>query len=47
MAPRLALRDFRGGLWLSYAVNGDVRVRASTIRGDYAVVSAIAFDDLD
>ena len=27
-----------------YELQGDVRVRISTIRGDYAVLSAVAFD---
>jgi hypothetical protein len=47
LAPRQALADFAGGVWLSYAVSGDVRVRISTQRGDMAVLSALAFDPLD
>jgi hypothetical protein len=43
-APRTYLADFSGGLWLTYELQGDVRVRISTIRGDYAVLSAVAFD---
>ncbi len=45
VAPRAALRDFSGGLWLSFDVAGSVRVRVTTMRGDYAVVSALAFDE--
>ena len=30
----------------SYAVSGDVRIRISTQRGDMAVLSALAFDEL-
>jgi len=44
LAPRAALSDFAGGVWLTYAVQGDVRVRISTVRGDMAVLSAVAFD---
>ena len=43
-APRAALEDFAGGVWMTWEVEGDIRVRISTIRGDYAVLSAIAFD---
>ena len=47
LAPRQALEDFSGGVWFSYAVSGNVRVRISTQRGDMAVLSALAFDPLD
>lgn len=47
LAPRQALTDFAGGVWMSYAVSGDVRIRISTGRGDCAVLSALAFDPLD
>ena len=43
-APRNALADFSGGVWVTWEVEGDIRVRISTIRGDFAVLSAIAFD---
>jgi hypothetical protein len=46
LAPRLLLQDFAGGVWLSYelpAADG-VRVRISTVTGDMAVLSAVAFD---
>ncbi len=43
-APRTALADFAGGIWLSWELRGDVRVRISTISGDMAVLSALAFD---
>ncbi len=45
-AQRQYLADFGGGLWLSYELEGDVRVRISTIRGDYAVLSAVTFDPI-
>ena len=43
-APRQYLADFSRGVWLSYNVEGNIRVRISTIRGDYAALSAVAFD---
>jgi alpha-L-rhamnosidase len=43
-APRTALRGFSGGVWLTFDVVGSVRVRTTTIRGDYAVLSAVCFD---
>jgi alpha-L-rhamnosidase len=42
--PRQYLANFSGGVWMSYDVAGDIRVRISTIRGDMAVLSALAFD---
>ena len=33
-----------GGVWLSWLLEGDVRVRLSTMTGDQAVVSALTFD---
>jgi hypothetical protein len=43
-APRQALSAFSGGVWLSWRLQGDVRVRISTVTGDMAVLSALAFD---
>jgi len=40
-APRTALRGFSGGVWLTFDV---VRVKTTTLRGDYAVLSAVCFD---
>ena len=44
LTPRQALTDFKDGIWFSYNLVGDARVRISTIKGDFAVLSAIAFD---
>ncbi len=44
-APRTGIQDFQGGVWLVWEVEGSVRLRVSTIRGDYGVLSALAFDD--
>ena len=44
MTPRQRLADFSGGVWVTYEVTGDVRVRVATIRGDLGVLSAITFD---
>ena len=44
LAPRQYLQDFSGGVWLSFELVGDARFRISTMRGDMAVLSAIAFD---
>lgn len=46
LAPRLLLQDFAGGVWLSYELPTaeGVRVRISTVTGDMAVLSAVAFD---
>ena len=44
LTPRQALTDFSEGIWMSYNLVGDARVRISTIKGDFAVLSAIAFD---
>jgi hypothetical protein len=44
MAPRVYLSGFRGGVWLRWLLEGDVRLRLSTMTGDQAVVSALAFD---
>jgi hypothetical protein len=47
LAPRLLLSGFGGGAWLQYELPaGDVRVRISTVTGDMAVLSAIAFDEV-
>ena len=35
MTLRQGLRDFNDGVWLSYNIKGSVRVRVSTMRGDY------------
>lgn len=43
-APRTGIQDFQGGVWLVWEVEGSVRLRVSTIRGDYGVLSALAFD---
>jgi hypothetical protein len=43
-APRSALTDFGPGIWLTWEVAGDIRIRISTVRGDMAVLSAVAFD---
>lgn len=43
-APRQALSAFGGGMWLSWRLQGDVRVRISTVSGDMAVLSALMFD---
>ena len=42
--PRQVLSDLSGGVWLSYRLTGSVRVRVTTVRGEYAVLSALAFD---
>jgi hypothetical protein len=41
------VRDFAGGVWHVYEIDGGAgfRVRTTTMRGDYAVLSAIAFDE--
>ena len=44
MAERVYLSGFGGGVWMSWLLEGDVRVRLSTMTGDQAVVSALAFD---
>ena len=44
MTPRQYLSDFAQGVWVTYEVVGDVRLRIATIRGDFGVLSAIAFD---
>jgi len=44
-SQRIGIKDFQGCVWLQWAVKGGVRIRVSTIRGDYAVLSAIAFDE--
>ena len=46
--PRQALAtgSFTDGVWLSYQVCGDIRVRISTVRGDMAVLSAVTFDEV-
>ena len=46
LAPRVYLDGFGGGVWLSYELEGDVRVRISTISGDMCVMSAVAFDEV-
>jgi hypothetical protein len=43
---RQYLRDFQGGVWWSYDVTGNIRVRISSMRGGGPVLSAIAFDAL-
>ena len=43
-APRNALSNFSQGVWMIYNVQGSIRVRTTTIRGDYAVLSAVLFD---
>jgi len=43
-APREVLRDFAGGVWLSWEIVGSVRVRISSISGNYAALSAVMFD---
>jgi hypothetical protein len=45
LAPREALRDFAGGVWLVFDVAGSFRIRTTTMRGEYAAVSALAFDE--
>jgi hypothetical protein len=45
--PRQALTDFSGGIWMSYDLVGDARVRISTIKGGFAVLSALAFDSFE
>ena len=44
MAERVYLSGFGGGVWMSWLLEGDVRLRLSTMTGDQAVVSALAFD---
>jgi hypothetical protein len=44
LVPRQYLRDFQNGQWLVYEILGNFRFRISTIRGEYAVASAIMFD---
>ena len=43
-APRQVLTDFAGGVWLTWELTGSVRLRISSISGDYAALSAVAFD---
>ena len=44
MTPRQRLSDFSGGVWITYELVGDARLRVATIRGDLGVLSAITFD---
>jgi len=46
MTQRQYVSNFSGGVWMSYEMVGSVRFRASTIRGDMCVISAITFDPL-
>ena len=48
LTPRLYLEGFGGGVWLRYELPAaDVRVRISCIAGEMAVLSAVAFDELE
>ena len=44
LTPHQLLSDFGGGVWLNYEVGGNFRVRVTTARGDYCVLSALMFD---
>lgn len=44
LTPRVALRGFAGGVWHVYEIGESFRLRTTTLRGDYATVSAVAFD---
>jgi hypothetical protein len=44
LTPRQKLSDFSQGVWFSYIIEGSFRFRVTTIRGDYAVLSALVFD---
>ena len=44
LTPRVAVRDFAGGVWHVYEIGESFRLRTTTMRGDYATVSAVAFD---
>ena len=46
LAERVALTNFTGGMWLFYELQGNARVRISSIVGDFAVLSAATFDEL-
>jgi len=44
LTPRQLLADFGAGVWLTYELEGDFRFRVSNVRGEYGVLSALAFD---
>lgn len=44
LTPHQLLADFAAGVWLNYEVGGNFRVRVTTARGDYCVLSALMFD---
>jgi alpha-L-rhamnosidase len=46
LTPRQKLTEFSQGMWMSYEINGSFRFRVTTIRGDYAVLSGLMFDEL-
>ena len=46
-APREVLTNFSEGIWLSWDIAGSVRLRISSISGNYAALSAVAFDPVD
>jgi alpha-L-rhamnosidase len=46
LTKRQTISDFQQGLWLKYEIQGNFRFRVSTIRGDYAVLSALMFDSV-
>ena len=46
LTPRQKLTDFSQGTWMSYEIKGSFRFRVTTIRGDYAVLSGLMFDEL-
>jgi hypothetical protein len=44
VTPRQVLKEYTGGVWMRYSVQGNIRVRLGVIRGDMSVLSALAFD---
>jgi hypothetical protein len=44
LSKRVVVSDFSGGVWHIYNISGSFRIRTSTMRGDYAVISALAFE---
>jgi hypothetical protein len=46
LTPHQLLADFAPGVWLNYEVGGNFRVRVTTVRGDYCVLSALMFDSV-
>lgn len=44
LSKRVVVSDFSGGVWHIYNISGSFRIRTTTMRGDYAVISALAFE---